>query len=171
MRPRTLIITAALVAVCFFAGIHAPAPSTSEAGLLDRFPLFQKLRNQQCNDNRVYPRNEVVCPGGVCNPPVPTVFDPIDWIEPEPPVDIEIQTLRDDGEIARNKRELELQARRIATLEAQMRELQLSLQRTVGVVETIRRDVTIQGQSQRSGQLAFRLRLDRSGNVVSVEPR
>lgn len=85
----------------------------------------------------------------------------------------ELKAQRAMAESEKNKNELARQSKRLASLESSLKETQLMLQRTLGMVEVTQKELIIQKRviEAKSGKLAFRMKLDRFGRVISVEPR
>ena len=153
-------------------GIKPPAEEDEPTGLR----ILERLRGGSCRSGEPCP-----APGGITAENLPEEIEVV-YATPEYPGqspaqgscnDAELAAQRAAGEAEKNKNELLRHATRLSSLESTLKETQLALQRTVGVVEVLRKELTIQKTyaQAKSGKLAFRMVLDRSGNVVSVMPR
>ena len=134
--------------------------------------FFQRLRKGSCRVGEPCP-----APGGITAKNLPEEIEVV-YTPPEYPSqgncsDAELAAQRAAGEAEKNRNELLRHTTRLANLESTLKETQLALQRTVGVVAVLRKELTLQTNyaQAKSGTLAFRMVLDRSGNVVKVIPR
>lgn len=131
-------------------------------------------------------------------PPVVVVESPQVAVEPFDDADIRARLDALENGVKINKDEIELHDQRIKAIEERTRENTISIQRVVGVVESLQKEVVQSGggvetlttqnrdldvrvrrveqstatlSNTLKGKMQFRLRIDQSGRVIGVDPR